>query len=359
MSRQSRIRKSKVAAVLMAVMAVSVTGLFGATGASVKILSPKSGARVSGEISVSARVRASSVAYLILVVDGDRPCVTNSRPYRFDLDTRLLADGPHKVSVEAYDSFGMIASSRAIKIYVKNGTAAPLAAKKSATTRALAKSPSAADRQAALAPAKTVPAPARAKGPRVIAQAADLEAPGAAAGTMSGRGPLPEPASVAAEEGQRPRSLAAPSGASFARRRANVMSAIPPSAPRPVGHTIMLDGKVVAFDVEPRLVDGRLEAGFRALFTAAGGRVIWNAKRKTARSVSPGLVVEVPIGSETATVNGSTVQMPRPAAVKKGRTIIPVRFFAEATGAAIYWDSSTKVASLSTHRLVRSARAEQ
>ncbi len=116
MFSQTRLRRSKVAAVLIAVMAVSVTGLFGATGASVKITSPKSGARVSGEITVSTSVKASSVAYLILVVDGERPCVTNSRPYRFNLDTRMLADGPHKISVEAYDSFGMIASSRAITI---------------------------------------------------------------------------------------------------------------------------------------------------------------------------------------------------------------------------------------------------
>lgn len=350
MFSQTRLRRSKVAAVLIAVMAVSVTGLFGATGASVKITSPKSGARVSGEITVSTSVKASSVAYLILVVDGERPCVTNSRPYRFNLDTRMLADGPHKISVEAYDSFGMIASSRAITIHVKNGAPRQLAAKKSSTPTMQA---------AARTPATTVRAPARGDHPRVVAEAADQAATATAAGTMSGRGPLPEPRSVAVNPAHQVRQPRTPAAVSYPRAEAAVMSATPTRAPRPMAHTIMVDGKVVAFDVETQIVDGRLEAGFRALFTAVGGRVLWDAKRKTARSVSPTLVVEVPIGSTTATINGRPVQMVRAATLRKGRTIVPVRFFAEATGAAIDWDGSTKVARLNTHRLVRSARAEQ
>ncbi len=66
-----------------------------------------------------------------------------------------------------------------------------------------------------------------------------------------------------------------------------------------------------------------------------------------------------PRSAATATINGRPVQMVRAATLRKGRTIVPVRFFAEATGAAIDWDGSTKVARLNTHRLVRSARAEQ
>jgi hypothetical protein len=120
----------------------------------------------------------------------------------------------------------------------------------------------------------------------------------------------------------------------------------------------MLDGKVVCFDVDTRIVEGRLQAGFRALFTENGGRVAWVSSTRTARSVSPTLIVEVPVGSATATVNGRSVDMGAVATVRDGRTIIPVRFFAEAAGVAVNWDGGTRIASLSSRAPTRRAQAE-
>ncbi len=110
----------------------------------------------------------------------------------------------------------------------------------------------------------------------------------------------------------------------------------------------MLNGRAVQFDVSPRLVDGRLEAGFRSLFQSQGARVTWNQQAKVARSVSGTLTVEVPVGKQMAKVNGMLFDMGARASVIQGRTMIPVRFFASAVGAGLYWDSETRTALVQT-----------
>jgi hypothetical protein len=368
MIRRSNISRSRVAAVLIAAMAVSVTGLFGAPGATVKIISPAAGARVTGEIAVSATVNTSAaVSYVILVVDQARPCVTNSSPFRFQLDTRALSDGPHRVSVEVYDDFGMIASSKAITINVKNSSS-PVVAQKAAPPRAMAKPAPTGAQQTATKPIASPPTSVVAgKGPgkpQVVGDAADQQVAASAAPTALGRGPMPEPSSVAAGAAPAARRPTAPAVSSYASVNAGVVTDLPPTPtpattpPRPPAHTIMLDGQVVGFDVAPAVVNGKLHAGFRALFNATGARVAWIPEKRTARSVSPTLTVEVPVGSTTATVNGQTVDMGAMATVRDGRTMVPVRFFAEATGAALNWNSDTRIASITARTPVKSAQAQ-
>lgn len=47
------------------------------------------------------------------------------------------------------------------------------------------------------------------------------------------------------------------------------------------------------------------------------------------------------VGSSTATVNGPSRVMQRPAEVTGGRTYIPLRFVSESLGAIVNWDQST------------------
>lgn len=350
--RRPGMPRATVAAILSAIMLVSVTGLFGAGGTTVKITLPRPGARLHGEVEVRASVSGSArVSYVILVVDNERPCVTNSHPYRFRLDTRGLPDGAHRLAVEAYDGFGLIGASRPITVYVKNGSAAPSAGGKREAGRRGAGSP----------PATAIARPA--VGPQVVSQpAAAAQAP-LAAGALTARGPLPEPTSVAVSGQESAAIASAPALSGHGTRAGTVVSDLPPAAGETrlatpaSGHTIMLDGKVVVFDVAPRVVGGRLQAGFRALFTARGGRVTWCPATRTARSESPDLIVEVPVGSTTARVNGTAVAMGGPATIVEGRTQVPVRFFAEATGATLNWDARTRVAALMS-RSAQTARAE-
>ncbi len=53
----------------------------------------------------------------------DRPGATNTFPCSFDLDTRDLSDGPHRIRVEVYSAAGLLASSKDRTIYVHNAWA--------------------------------------------------------------------------------------------------------------------------------------------------------------------------------------------------------------------------------------------
>ena len=346
MTRHLQLTRSWVAAALIVAMTLSVTGLFGAASATVRITSPRAGAKVSGEIEIAAAVKTSAnVSYVIFGVDGDRPYSSNSSPYRFALDTTALPDGVHRVFAEAYDNYGLIAASKTITIVVKNGSGAPVVAKKAAPTR-MAEKP-APKRQVAAkpsAPASTVPAHRAAlPAPETVTVAEPAASEAVASPTRAGAGPAPEPGRAVASSPEPSSRVSALAGSD---RSGPAVSAqlSAPSGPR--GHTIVLNGQVVAFDVAPTVRDGRLQAGFRALFTESGARVSWVSKTRTARGVSEALVVEVPIGSRMAKVNGQAVDMGSEATITSGRTIVPVRFFASVTGSALQWDSRTRVATL-------------
>jgi len=332
--RRSGISDSLLAGAVIAAMLLSITGLFGAAGARVQITSPKSGAVVSGVIEVRASVSASSsVGYVILGVDEARPYSSNSTPCTFELDTTTLTDGKHRLFAEAYDNFGLIVSSKVVTIRVKNGQAAPAPVTRQPAAR-VAAAPKV--KATAKAPAKTAAAPAPAEPKEVVT------VPKAAAT----RGPVPEPAPVRVAEA-RPEPASTPSAeAARERRAAPVTVATAPPVRQVRGHTVVLNGRPVEFDVAPYIANGRMHAGFRAMFEQAGGAVSWTPKTRTASSVAGALTVEVVPGSRMASVNGAMMDMGAVAKIQKGRTIVPVRFFARATASRLNWDSQTQTASL-------------
>lgn len=340
MRRMSRTR-AFVAGVVILAMALSITALFGASGPGVRITSPAARAKVSGVITVYAEVTAEDrVSYALLVVDGQRPASTNSFPCRFEFDTWEVADGPHKLLVEAYDEGGLVAASRAVTIQVRNRPAAVTAVTRTAAPPAS---------RVVVAPARPVPGETGSAA-RVATEPASDGAARVAGQTAVARGPLPEPARTAADATVAPRPAGLPAGTPslglVSGTRADAPDVL---APRPAsyrGHVVMLNGRVVEFDVRPVMKAGRLHGGFRALFVNTGAWVTWHSETRTARSTSDKLTVEVPSGSRIARVNGAGVDMGSPASVVDGRTMIPVRFFADVTGAAVAWDSRTGIAHL-------------
>jgi hypothetical protein len=342
-----------VAGVLVLAMVLTITGLLGAAGTSVRLTSPKAGAKVSGSIAVQATVKADQgVSYVILAIDEDRPQSSNSPPYTFEVDTRELADGPHRVFVEAYDKYGLVGSSSVITVYVKNGSAAARQVKKQPATQVAARPP-------ATAPTKTASArpaaPVRSAAPvaglsraQVASAPAGAEEAAGVSPMMSARGPMPAPTLSAAETAiaaSRPEAAASRMGSSIASGPIGSRPPMPQMASEAVrGHTVVVNGRAVRFDVSPRIVNGHMEAGFRSMFESQGARVAWDPTSRTALSVSGALRVEVAIGERMAKVNGAPVEMGARASITEGRTMVPVRFFADAVGAGLYWDGQTRTA---------------
>ncbi|MDD3021252.1 MAG: copper amine oxidase N-terminal domain-containing protein [Alphaproteobacteria bacterium] len=75
----------------------------------------------------------------------------------------------------------------------------------------------------------------------------------------------------------------------------------------------------------------------RVMVEAFGGAVNYDATTKTVTCTYEDTVVTMVINSKTAVVNGTATEITEPATVINGRTMIPLRFLAEAFGAEVEW----------------------
>jgi len=105
---------------------------------------------------------------------------------------------------------------------------------------------------------------------------------------------------------------------------------------------ITYDGKKIDSDVPPYVKDGRTLAPIRAILETLGMTVSWDATTQTATAVKGSKTISVSINSNIAYVNGEQKTLDVPAEITSGRTFVPVRFFGEALGMNVDWDSYTK-----------------
>jgi len=112
----------------------------------------------------------------------------------------------------------------------------------------------------------------------------------------------------------------------------------------PIGEiSVTLDGTPIQFlDAEPIIVEDRTLVPFRAIFEALDMDVEWDDDRRVAIGTRDNLTIEIPIDSAIATVNGQIVELDVPAMIHNDRTLVPLRFIAEATGAEVDWNDETR-----------------
>jgi hypothetical protein len=73
--------------------------------------------------------------------------------------------------------------------------------------------------------------------------------------------------------------------------------------------------------------------------------IVWDGVNRTVTVMTSTRVVQMKIGSKVMTVNGASITMDVAAEiVPPGRTCIPMRFLAQALGAKVTWDDTTKTA---------------
>lgn len=91
-----------------------------------------------------------------------------------------------------------------------------------------------------------------------------------------------------------------------------------------------IDGEETEFDVPPILQEGRTLVPFRKIAEALGAEVSWNPEEKTVVVIKGDKYIQLKIDEKTALVNGSETALDVPALIHKNRTLIPLRFIAEA-----------------------------
>ena len=103
------------------------------------------------------------------------------------------------------------------------------------------------------------------------------------------------------------------------------------------GISVYLNGKKLAFDVQPQIINGRTMVPMRKIFEELGTVVGWNNNTRTAVAVRKGDVVRIGIGGQYMTCNGEQKLLDSPAVVISGRTLVPVRAIAESLNCDVEW----------------------
>ena len=101
---------------------------------------------------------------------------------------------------------------------------------------------------------------------------------------------------------------------------------------------VSLDTEELTFEVPPMIKKGTTLVPFRALFEALDMEVRWDQANNRVTGSNSSLTISLTIGEKTAIVNGKAITLLEPAQVVQGRTLVPLRFISESTGALVFWD---------------------
>jgi len=108
---------------------------------------------------------------------------------------------------------------------------------------------------------------------------------------------------------------------------------------------VIVNGKLVKFDVPPVIKDNRTLIPVRAVSNALGASVEWDEKTndvtvtKTVYSdVEINIVVVIDLDTGRFYKDGVEIEFDVPAQVINNRTVVPIRFLAEVFGMKVNWD---------------------
>jgi len=111
---------------------------------------------------------------------------------------------------------------------------------------------------------------------------------------------------------------------------------------------VILDDEALVFDEKPLIIDGRTMVPLRAIFEALAMDVSWDNRLQEVTAVKDNLEIILLVGSKTPTVNGEVVEIDVVSYIENGRTMVPLRFIAESTGATVEWDGKTNTVTITS-----------
>lgn len=109
---------------------------------------------------------------------------------------------------------------------------------------------------------------------------------------------------------------------------------------------VEVEGVPLEMDVPPVIIDGRTLVAVRFVGESVGGEVEWDPERRMVTVSTRKDTVVLTIGQREARVNGIPAAMEVPAQLIENRTMVPLRFIAEALGCTVEWDEATRTANI-------------
>jgi len=105
---------------------------------------------------------------------------------------------------------------------------------------------------------------------------------------------------------------------------------------------VYLNNRLIPFDQPPVMINGNILVPMRGVFEELGADVKWKSSSQTIYAKRDTTEIIIQIGAPFASVNGKTTELAAPAAMVRGRTMVPLRFVSEALGAEVKWHSATR-----------------
>lgn len=105
--------------------------------------------------------------------------------------------------------------------------------------------------------------------------------------------------------------------------------------------------KSFAMDVSPLILSDRTLVPVRYLANALGANTTWNAATRQVTIGNGSTTVNFVIGSTSLAIDGSNSQMDVAPVIINGRTFLPARYLAQAMGYDISWNAATQTVSIS------------
>lgn len=112
--------------------------------------------------------------------------------------------------------------------------------------------------------------------------------------------------------------------------------------------TIHIDGEYLPCDVDPVVKNNRTLMPMRAAGEALGATVNWNQPSQTITLAKDNRTIKFILNSKTYYINNTAYTTDVPPIVIQGRTLIPLRVFAEALNTRVDWDQYLLDVSIST-----------
>ena len=111
---------------------------------------------------------------------------------------------------------------------------------------------------------------------------------------------------------------------------------------------VAIDGEYVEFDVKPQIINDRTMVPLRAIFEALGTEVDWDNATQTVRAMKDNVMVTASIGSTKMYIDEKEKNMDVAPMLIDGRTLVPVRFVAEAFECKVDWVTEDSLVAIST-----------
>jgi len=116
--------------------------------------------------------------------------------------------------------------------------------------------------------------------------------------------------------------------------------------------TVRLDGQPLATSVAPIQMNGRTLVPMRDIFEALGATVNYNPVTRGISAMRANTKVDLQIGNRMAMVNGSNVTLEQAPLIRRGNTLVPLRFVSEAMGANVRYNAQRQVVNIRTGNFV-------